>query len=58
MTELDKNDLVNKFLQIESLAFKGRHLVETMNEKGMILICKHIRKDLEDLETVLGRRAK
>lgn len=52
----DKNDLINKFLQIESLAFKGRHLVEVMAIDQMVLICKNIRRDLEELEIVFGRR--
>ena len=57
----DKNNLINKFMQIEMLAHRmeemahiGRHLVESMSVDKMILICKRIRHDLEDLEVMLG----
>jgi hypothetical protein len=53
MTDLDKNNLINKFLAIEQWAFRARHLVETMNQGKLIFACKRIRHDLEDLEVIL-----
>jgi len=47
---MDKNNLINKFLQIEANAYRGRHLVETMDKEGMIRAIKRIRHDLEELE--------
>jgi hypothetical protein len=57
MTKLDKNTLINKFLQIEQLAYRGRHLVEILNDDHkakIISTCKHIRHDLEELEVYFG----
>ena len=51
---MDKNNLINKFLQIEANAYRGRHLVETMDKEGMIRSLKRIRHDLEELEVALG----
>ena len=53
---MDKNDLINKFLQIEQLAYRGRHLVEVMATDKMVVICRNIRRDLQDLEVEFGRR--
>jgi len=52
--DLNKDNLINKFLQIESLAYRGRHLVESMSTEKMKIICKRIRHDLEELEVMLG----
>ena len=54
MIQLNKPDLINKFLQMESWAYRGRHLVEYANMDKLQMICKRIRKDLEDLEIMLG----
>lgn len=52
--EIDRNDLINKFLTIEQWAYRARHLVETMDVEKMKFSCKRIRYDLEDLEVMLG----
>jgi hypothetical protein len=56
MTQLDKADQINKFLQIESWAYRGRHLVESQSTVSDRLkeCIKRIRHDLEDLEVMLG----
>ena len=54
MTKLDKADFVNKFLQIEQWAHRGRHLVEIMDKEKMRIACKRIKHDLEELEVMLG----
>ncbi len=53
---MDRDDISGKFLQIEMAAFKGRHLLERGDKENMILICKCIRRDLEELEIEFGRR--
>lgn len=53
MMELSKNDLINKFLSIEQWAYRGRHLVEVMDEEKLKNCCKRIRYNLEDLEVIL-----
>ena len=50
--ENDRADLVNKFLQIEQWAYRGRHLVEIMDREKMRSVCKRIRHDLEELEEI------
>ena len=50
--ENDRADLVNKFLQIEQWAYRGRHLVEIMDKEKMRSVCKRIRHDLEELEEI------
>lgn len=54
MTELDRNNLINKFLTIEEWAHRGRHLVELMNKEKLTFACERIRHDLEELEVMLG----
>ncbi len=56
MSKLTKDDLVGKCLQIESWAYRMRHLIESQSEKSdkLVLCCKRIRADLEDLEVALG----
>jgi len=56
--ENDKADFINKFLQIEQWAYRGRHLVEIMDRDKMKFVCKRIRYDLEELEEVLGKEVK
>ena len=53
---MDKPDIINKFLQIESWAYRGRHLSETaMPDDDKLRKClKRIRHDLEDLEVAFG----
>jgi hypothetical protein len=52
---LSKEDLIGKFIQIESWAFRARHLLESQSSSSdKILNCvKHIRHDLEELEIIL-----
>ena len=55
MTEIDRNLLIGKFLQIESWALKCRHqYVETLNIEKLKYGVKMIRHDLEELEVMLG----
>ena len=59
--ELNKDNLINKYLQIEmlthrmeSMAHIGRHHVEMMDMDKMKQIAKHLRNDLIELEEMLG----
>lgn len=51
---MEKSDVINKFLQIESWAYRGRHLVESASVDKMKICLKRIRHDLEDLEIAFG----
>ena len=50
-----KNNVINKFIQIESWAYRGRHMVDrsTPDYDRAVLATKRIRNDLIELETLL-----
>lgn len=51
--QINKNDLINKFLSIEQWAYRGRHLVEVMDAEKLKNCCLRMRHNLEDLEVIL-----
>jgi len=53
---IGRDDLINKFLNIESLAHRGKNLIEIMDRNKIVMVMNQIRKDLQDLEVVFGRR--
>ncbi len=53
---MDRDDISGKFLQIETAAKMGKHLVERWDKEKIILTCRCIRRDLEELEIEFGRR--
>ena len=50
-----KNNTINKFIQIESWAYQGRHMVDrsTPDYDRAVTAVKRIRNDLVELEALL-----
>jgi len=58
--KLDKNTIINKFMQLETSAHRGSKLVgaktaiEDVDIGKLLMVLHWIRKDLEDLELMVG----
>ena len=54
MTEIDRNNLINKFLVIEQWAHRAARYIETMDRDKLCFACKRIKHDIKELEVELG----